>query len=104
MHFTVLLTLLVALDLLEPRELLDRVRDVDASINTTLHAPEHFVAVGDAGDADVQEGLEGFAQVVLSFRVQGVVVVHHVVGFAVAYFVTCVEFVESLFLKDAFAK
>jgi len=78
--------------------------DVDARIHTALNAPEHFIAGGDAGDADVQEGLEGFAQVLLAFGVQRVVVIHHVVGFAVVDFVAGVELVEALFLQDTFAE
>jgi len=98
-YFTVLFTFFVAFDLLEAWEFLNRVRDVNTCVNTSFHAPEHFVAGGDAGDADVKLCFERFAQVFLAFGVQSVVVVHHIVSFTVIHFITCVELVESLFLQ-----
>jgi len=79
----VVLSLLVALAHLESRELLDGVGDVQAGVDCTLHGAEDLVAGGDAGDADVQEGSERLAQVVLSLLLESFVLLHDVVRLAV---------------------
>lgn len=68
-------------------------RDINTCVNTSFHAPEYFVAGRDTGDADVKLCFERFAQVFLAFGVQCVVVVHHIVSFAVVNFISCVELV-----------
>jgi len=110
-HFTVILTLLVALDLFEPWELLYGVRDVDACINTSLHDSEYFVAGGDACDTDVQECSEWFSDFFLAFAFECILVIHHVVRFAIDGLGSFVLFVEGLFLisvgffrQDSFAE
>lgn len=102
--FRILFTLLVALDPLESRELLDRVGDMHASVHTALHRAEHLVAGGDAGESDVEEGLERLAQVFLALGLEGVVLIHDVLGLAVEGGVALVERVQVLFGEQALAQ
>jgi hypothetical protein len=97
-HFTVILTLLVALDLFEPWELLNRVRDVDACINTSLHDSEYFVAGGDACDTDVQECSEWFSDFFLAFAFECILVIHYVIWFTIDGFGSFVILVKGIFL------
>lgn len=111
MDFTVLLTLFVALDFFETRELLNGVRDIDACVDTALHDSEDFVAGRDAGNTDVEECAERFADGFLAFAFECILVIHHVVRFAIDGLGSFVLFVEGLFLisvgffrQDSFAE
>jgi len=77
---------------------------VHARVHAALHSAEHLVTGGDAGESDVEEGLEGLAQVFLPLGLEGVVLVHDVLGLAVEGGVALVECVQVLLGQQALAQ